>query len=603
VGFPRGAVALPIALAAGAVTALTRWTPIYDPDCFWHLHTGRYIVTQGAIPWLDVFSHTARGQPWRFIDVLSDVILYGAWRLGGASGLLALTVALGFVATVLSVLTQARVVGEEAPRAGPLLVVAPLLVATVAFRLTPRPQTFTFVVLAALLFLIVASRARPRLLWMAPALVALWQNLHPSGPLAVMMLAALALGSTLDRRAQIAGRLPVLAWTVTAVSAVALLFSPHPIDRLTAGFLHAADPRMAALITEWEPIWRLPSPAAAALVALLLLALIGVLQPRDRRPETALILVGAGLALVALRAVRFIPLGGLALAPLAAAGVARLTAALPRRDRLLAIGALAVAGLAPIYLQRKPFGTGVQGPFLPIGAADFIARTQPRGNLVHEFEMGGYLMWTLGPAHPVFVDGRSFALYDTGFLAQALQLTPERLAGLIPRHDLRLGVFWTNARLESLQKDGWHLVYLDDVASVLLRGDDAPAYLARHAYRELHPARWWEDMERFGTDAAALARADDESARMVKEAPGSALAWVVRASIEAAAHRGADADRSAATALRLRPDLIAPHRMMMFRCGERRDRACVCNETAFVRAAAPRNIQAISFSQRFFCAL
>ena len=135
-----------VALAAGALTALSRWTPLFDPDAFWHLHTGRFIATQRAIPWVDVFSHTARGRAWRFIDVASDVALYGAWSLGGFTAVIALTVALGFAAAALSTLTQSRALGDA--RIAPLVAVAPWVASTLAFRLTPRPQTFAFVALS-----------------------------------------------------------------------------------------------------------------------------------------------------------------------------------------------------------------------------------------------------------------------------------------------------------------------------------------------------------------------------------------------------------------------------------------------------------------------
>jgi hypothetical protein len=587
-----------IALAAGVLTALARWTPLYDPDGFWHLHTGRYIVATGQLPWIDSFSHTARGRPWRFIDAVADILLYGAWRAGGAAGLLLLTVSLGMAAVTLSVLAQARELGARAS-AAPLLLVAPLLAATVAFRLTPRPQTFAFVALAALLLLVVVARERPSLLWAAPALVALWQTLHPSGPLGVLALAATATASLLDRRP---GQRPfVLTAAVTVAAAVALLACPHPIDRLRAGFSHVSDQQLAALITEWQPAWRLPSAAVAALAALLALAVIGAVAPRDRRPDLALLLIAGGFALLAARAVRFVPLGGLALAPVAVQGADRLVAFLGRVRLRPLVALLGLAALVPLYAERKPFGSGVHPGAMPVGAARFIARTQPTGNLVHDFEMGGYLMWTLGPAHPVFVDGRSWALYDPDLLLTALQMTPERLDRAISRYDLRLAVFWTNGRVGTLQDEGWRLVYLDDVASVLVRQPDDAAYPTRFGYRELHPTRWFEDIARWAQDPAALARADAESARMVSEAPQSALAWVLRGGVAMAAGHEEEADQDATRALRLRPDLTAPHRLMMLRCARRGDRACACAESAAVAARAPGNQQARAMALSLGC--
>lgn len=590
-------------VAAAALTALSRWTPIFDPDCFWHLHTGRFIAVTHTVPWVDAFSHTARGRPWRFIDIAADLLLYGAWEVGGAAALVSFTLLLGAAAVVATLVASEDVAPGDAPssaRAAALWAVAPWLVVTVAFRLTPRPQTFTFVTFAALIALCLRAADRPRRLWAIPCLVAVWQNLHPSGPLAVLTVAGFTVGEVIDAR-------PWRSWVwVSALSAMALWVCPHPWDRLAAGFGHVADAQLAAQITEWQPLWAIGwrAPSAIGLVGLLMLALVGVPRFALRRRSTGMILVAAGVTVMAFRAVRFIPLAGIALTPLALQGALVLWS-LSRRTALAVtlLAAVGLGGLATLYSERKPFGHGVQRSFLPVAAAEFVARTNPRGNLVHDFEMGGYLMWTLGPRHPVFVDGRSWALYDTAFLRDALALSADRLASLVPRYDLGLAVIWTEARVGWFQnRPGWWLVHLDDVASVLVRASpENTALIARYGYRELHPTRWFEDIARFTRDRAALDRAQVESARLVGESPDSAVAWVLRASVQTAAGDEAGADESAARALRLRPDMTPPHRMMMLRCAARGDRGCACREARRVVVAAPRNAHAREVLSNFGC--
>ena len=36
-------------------------TELIDPDAWWHLATGRYIVTQHRLPWPDPFAYTTAG--------------------------------------------------------------------------------------------------------------------------------------------------------------------------------------------------------------------------------------------------------------------------------------------------------------------------------------------------------------------------------------------------------------------------------------------------------------------------------------------------------------------------------------------------------------
>ena len=35
-----------------------------DPDTYWHIATGRWILAQGAVPHQDVFSFSMPGAPW-----------------------------------------------------------------------------------------------------------------------------------------------------------------------------------------------------------------------------------------------------------------------------------------------------------------------------------------------------------------------------------------------------------------------------------------------------------------------------------------------------------------------------------------------------------
>src|SRR5215467_6690145 len=35
-----------------------------DPDTYWHIATGKWMLVQRAFPRQDIFSHTAYGQPW-----------------------------------------------------------------------------------------------------------------------------------------------------------------------------------------------------------------------------------------------------------------------------------------------------------------------------------------------------------------------------------------------------------------------------------------------------------------------------------------------------------------------------------------------------------
>src|SRR6266478_2381628 len=62
-----------------------------DPDTYWHIATGKWMLVERAFPRHDVFSHTAFGQPWVCPEWLAQVILSVGYDLFGWRGLVLLS--------------------------------------------------------------------------------------------------------------------------------------------------------------------------------------------------------------------------------------------------------------------------------------------------------------------------------------------------------------------------------------------------------------------------------------------------------------------------------------------------------------------------------
>jgi hypothetical protein len=71
-----------------------------DPDTYWHIATGRWILVERAFPRHDIFSHTAAGQPWVNMEWLAQIMLAWTYNWLGWGGLIllcGLLIALTFV--------------------------------------------------------------------------------------------------------------------------------------------------------------------------------------------------------------------------------------------------------------------------------------------------------------------------------------------------------------------------------------------------------------------------------------------------------------------------------------------------------------------------
>ncbi|HEV8230111.1 MAG TPA: hypothetical protein VGQ86_09150, partial [Candidatus Limnocylindria bacterium] len=76
-----------VALAA---FALALATPPGDPDTYWHLASGKWMVDHGALLRADVFSSTVSGQPYSVGEWLGEIVLYLGYLAGGWTGLVIL---------------------------------------------------------------------------------------------------------------------------------------------------------------------------------------------------------------------------------------------------------------------------------------------------------------------------------------------------------------------------------------------------------------------------------------------------------------------------------------------------------------------------------
>ena len=55
-----------------------------DPDYYWHLKTGEYIVAHGALPQADIFSYTNAGRPWeKWLRLSEQHSPIYKWNSGG----------------------------------------------------------------------------------------------------------------------------------------------------------------------------------------------------------------------------------------------------------------------------------------------------------------------------------------------------------------------------------------------------------------------------------------------------------------------------------------------------------------------------------------
>jgi hypothetical protein len=481
-----------------------------DTDTWWHLASGRWMVEHGQVLKHDPFSHTVLGQPRVQHGWLVQIALYSLYAALGQLGL-----ALGIAVIVTLTFAFVFPLGGGSPY---LRAFTTLLAAiTSAVVWVARPQIVSLLLTAIFIFLLDRYKRFGRApLWFLPLLTLLWANCHGGFVTAFILMGAYLAGEGLKRligwRAEGEGALSgqqlrafllvaLVCLTVVVVNPQTTRLYAYPFQTLSIGVLRD-------FIQEWRsPDFHQLHLQPFIWMLLLTLAAIGFSGERADLTDVGLVAGFAYLSLLAARNVAlFALIDGPVLARYGAPALDRLFEAArarwsrPHADaatpppgssptgagtspspRLVTLnwallGLVAVAATAKVATSLRPEAwEKATAASLPVEAVRYIQRERPPGPMFNSYNWGGYLIWTLYPDYPVFVDGRT-DLYDDPFLQDYLDvvLVRENWREVLARYGVRLVLVERESVLARFltQDDTWMQRYADDLAVIFVRQGD-----------------------------------------------------------------------------------------------------------------------------------
>jgi hypothetical protein len=440
-----------------------------DPDTYWQIAVGQWIIDHKAVPHIDIYSFTMHGQPWISTQWLAQVLLAGSYSIAGSTGPVVLTAASIAVTFGLLVGFLDRRLTETAS----LLFVAAAL-ALIAGHLLARPHVLAFPVMVAWVGGLVAAmdrRGAPSF-WLLP-LMTLWANMHGGFVLGIALIAPMALEAMWTTDAPL--RKPVaLRWALFAIAALAAsCVTPYGWDALFAARRILSLGAALDLIGEWRPANFAQPGSLEAVVAL---ALVFAVWRGVRLPPIRLLLV-AGFALMALRHIRnaeiLALLGPMVLAtPLAMQfgrpGDSPPSAGSPSQGAFRAGMALLLLVGTLTYASIHRFKADVrQSPVAAVAALKTMNFTRT----FNDYDFGGFL---IANGVPTFIDGRT-ELFGEKFMvdhnAATVLTEPEKLFRLLEQYRIEATLMRTQSPATQLldHVDGWQKVYADDVATIHVR--------------------------------------------------------------------------------------------------------------------------------------
>lgn len=471
--------------------------PLTDPDYFWHLKTGEYILSHHALPAGDIFSFTRFGHPWVLHEWLFEVVLYGMFAWLGPLGAKLLTITFAMSALGIVFVLARRITGS--PAVASIL----MLVAIVPFAgsISPRPQLVTFSFFAIFLFVLLSHKYynAGRSLLLLPFLMVIWVNAHGGYMIGIALIGLYTscewinywMGHARTRRQK-----QRLVWLtqVACATTLASLISP--------GFLaHWLYPFQVLGMAANERIQEWQSPNfhdfdAKTYLALVLLFILSYTFA-SRKPDVTEVLIPTFFLVTGFLAIRHIPVAVLAVVPFIALALSRGTIATIsagwRRSSLaawcvkwlsskelgqgecvlnwivLAVYVISLAIYAPTFQSHDKEKTN---EVLPVNAASFVAANGITGNMFNTYGEGGYLIYRLSPTLKVFIDGRA-DMYGDKFFTDFLDIYTGK-ANWKKKFDglsIDFAIVDKDAPIRQLllAEGSFKEVYLDQRHSVLLR--------------------------------------------------------------------------------------------------------------------------------------
>ena len=389
--------------------------PLEDPDLWWHLTVGRWILAHGEVPVVDLWNQYGIGKPWRAYSWSNEVVLafteltWGPWGLLTLKLLLAVGISVSFAA-VYSVIARDGFIG----------VMLGVFTATACFNhFTLRPQSFVWILFALLLLLldqIAQQGVNARRLLGVAAVMCLWANTQITTIIGLVAVVVWFGSLRLYRELLIVGSVAVLG----------TLLTPYGGGEWLTFASKTSHPLMLRAIAEFQPATIMQFSTGFLVLITFLLLLCAHLAPT--LIPVGLLVGGGGFLLAALAVVKFHPFAMIYLGALMAylwraragspmvlgnlgEGITKLRALvlwLPKEGTTFLLLVLVILQIKPLYDLSTPIRESV----VPVAAVNFIQDRKLPLPLLHDFGRGGYVMYRFAdrqgtPSYLVPIDGRT----------------------------------------------------------------------------------------------------------------------------------------------------------------------------------------------------
>jgi len=510
---------------------------INEPDTFWHLEMGRYILTTHTFPYHNIFSYTLTNIKFYPVEWFFEVVWYFIYSLSGFTGLIVLKATISGLTALLLLLSFKN---HRINKYLSFIIISSVFITAGSYFLD-RPQLITYLGISLFVFITsLPEKNKSRVLWLIPVVMLVWVNMHPGAIFGIVFLLAWLMDGFVKL---LTHNIEVSAFyrrlTILFVTLLITFLTPNTYHLYSFLFLHLTSfgPKGGLnYIAEFMPPSFSQTPAMfVGLIVFTVIFLIGIFKMPLRYVFFGLVMIPMSFdmrRMVIMALIGIAPGVGIVLND----WFTRLIGLNKAHAIVSAMCALIV--IMPffyVYYQYKTDyvgykGIGVSQQSYPEQAIDFILDHRIKGNIYNSMNFGGAVIFLGYPYIKDFIDTR---------------LEPERL--LLPEvinsinnaalFDVLLSKYKVTYALvetyvpvnysELLPPQNWYLVYFDDYAQVYVKRDTGnDQIIKQYAYRVFNPYTFLYTITPFLSPEAYFTQDGllEDVKELVKRVPYSAMA-------------------------------------------------------------------------------
>ncbi len=490
---------------------------LWDYDFWWHIATGKYIVSTGSLPGKDPFSYTSAleenknqfPERERFILKqywLSQIIFYLIYEYTGPKGIIFLR-AIILITTLLLVFWRL----QKWQTSYPISFIFIFTLFSLLLNSTgERPVLFT-IFFSSLIFFILEgfkNKKDKRIFLLAPVML-LWANMHGGFILGAAIIMIFMLGEGVKiilKKTAYTKHEIILFYSATIVALGFSFINPTGWYALVITFSSKYKPFIQGIQEYASPYYLYKEQISPVNYWYLFMAVsfLFVLIVRNKKIDLTHILLLSGLLIMSFSAIRFIIYYALIASMVIGKESDLMLKDLLRRrfsdrvyKKILEVLTIAALISAVLYMggihkfDRLRFDIA-RDYSIPKGAVDFIEENRLSGNMFNDYGYGGYIAWRLYPWQKTFIDSRGLnitSMTEYQWIMEAVDYSDfsgsvEASLASIPLWERFLDHYNINFMLLSLsdiyadvhtaifkltESDKWVPVYCDPISIVFLR--------------------------------------------------------------------------------------------------------------------------------------